>query len=53
MYFTAILYILWAFGIFYGKLVQFFLFWYIAPRKIWQPWLLVLLYREINYAKEF
>jgi hypothetical protein len=28
--FVAVCYILWSFGI-------FFLFWYIAPRKIWQP----------------
>jgi hypothetical protein len=27
VYFTAILYILWPFGI----------FWYVVPRKIWQP----------------
>jgi hypothetical protein len=26
------------FGIFYGKLVYFSPFWYIVPRKIWQPW---------------
>jgi hypothetical protein len=29
-YFTAIWYILWLFGI-------FLLFWYVVPRKIWQP----------------
>jgi hypothetical protein len=28
--FTAIWYILWTFGI-------FFTFWYLVPRKIWQP----------------
>jgi hypothetical protein len=45
-------YILWPFGIFYGHLVYFvaiwcilllfgifFPFWYVVPRKIWQPWL--------------
>jgi hypothetical protein len=35
--FTAILYILWTFGIFCGHLVIFFPFWYVEPRKIWQP----------------
>jgi hypothetical protein len=42
LYFTAIwsiLYILWRLGIFYGNLVYFPRFWYIVPRKIWQPWL--------------
>jgi hypothetical protein len=45
-------YILWTFGLFYGRqiyfidigifcgnLVHFSKFWYIVPRKIWQPWL--------------
>jgi hypothetical protein len=36
--FTAICYILWPIGIFHGYLVYFFPFWYIVPRKIWQPW---------------
>jgi hypothetical protein len=31
VYFTNIWYILWLFGI-------FFPFWYVVPRKIWQPW---------------
>jgi hypothetical protein len=31
-------YILWTFGIFYGHLEYFFPFWYVASRKIWQPW---------------
>jgi hypothetical protein len=31
VYFVAIWYILWPFDI-------FFLFWYVAARKIWQPW---------------
>jgi hypothetical protein len=33
-------YILWLFGRFYGHLVYDHLlyFWYIVPRKIWQPW---------------
>jgi hypothetical protein len=30
--FVAIWYILWSFGIFFG------IFWYVVPRKIWQPW---------------
>jgi hypothetical protein len=30
-------YILWTFGVVRGNLVYFFLFWYFAPRKIWQP----------------
>jgi hypothetical protein len=36
--FTVLCYILWAFGIVRGNLVYFFPFWYIVPRKIWQPW---------------
>jgi hypothetical protein len=31
--FTAIWHILWSFGIYLP-------FWYVAPRKIWQPWFL-------------
>jgi hypothetical protein len=31
-------YTLWPYSIFYGYLVYFFLFWYVVPRKIWQPW---------------
>jgi hypothetical protein len=34
VYFTAIWYIFWSSGI---CLVIFFTFWYVAPRKIWQP----------------
>jgi hypothetical protein len=30
VFFVAIWYILWSFG-------QFFMFWYVIPRKIWQP----------------
>jgi hypothetical protein len=33
VYIMAIWYILWSFGI-------FSLFWYVVPRKIWQPWFL-------------
>jgi hypothetical protein len=33
----AIWYILRPFGIFHGYLVHSFLFWYVVPRKIWQP----------------
>jgi hypothetical protein len=29
---------LWPFGTFFGHLVNFSPFWYVAPRKIWQPW---------------
>jgi hypothetical protein len=39
VYFTAIGNILWPFGIFCGHLVFFSPFWYIVPRKIWQPWI--------------
>jgi hypothetical protein len=35
--FLAIRHILWPFGIFSPVLIHFFLFWYVAPRKIWQP----------------
>jgi hypothetical protein len=31
VYFTAIWYFLWTFGIFFGH------FWYFVTRKIWQP----------------
>jgi hypothetical protein len=34
----SIWYILQPFGIFSGYLLQFFPFWYVAARKIWQPW---------------
>jgi hypothetical protein len=44
----VIWYILWpfglfyghlgCFGIFYGGLVYFVAIWYVATRKIWQPW---------------
>jgi hypothetical protein len=45
VYFTAIVNILWSFGIFVviwyicGHLVYLSPFWYFVPRKIWQPWL--------------
>jgi hypothetical protein len=35
--FTAIWYVLWPFGNSVVILVYFFQFWYVAPRKIWQP----------------
>jgi hypothetical protein len=39
VYFTAIWYISYPFGIFNGYLVYFSPFWlYVAPRKSWQPW---------------
>jgi hypothetical protein len=50
VYFVVIWYILWSFGIFCGHLVYFVViwyilwsfgiflpFWYVSPRKIWQP----------------
>jgi hypothetical protein len=37
VYFMAIGNILWPFGIFCGYSVYFPPFWYLAPRKIWQP----------------
>jgi hypothetical protein len=37
VYFTSIwIPILWPFGILY--LIHCFPFWYVVPRKIWQPW---------------
>jgi hypothetical protein len=41
VYYSAILNILWPFGIIYGYFGIFFPFWYVAPRKIWQPWVTV------------
>jgi hypothetical protein len=53
VYFTVIWYISRPFGIFYGHLVYFTAiwyilssfgrlipFWYVLPRKIWQPWVI-------------
>jgi hypothetical protein len=37
VYFTAIGYALYPFGIFPGYLVIFSRFWYVLPRQIWQP----------------
>jgi hypothetical protein len=37
MYFMAVLYILWPFGIFDGDLVYFSPLGHVAPIKIWQP----------------
>jgi hypothetical protein len=37
VYFMVVWSILWQFRLFYGNLV-FFAFWYVFPRKIWQPW---------------
>jgi hypothetical protein len=37
VYIAAILYNLWTFGMFYGYLIYFSPFWYVALRKIWQP----------------
>jgi hypothetical protein len=36
-YFTDFLYILWFLGAVCGHLAPFTQFWYVAPRKIWQP----------------
>jgi hypothetical protein len=38
VHFTVFCYILWTFGIVCVNLVYFFPFWYLEPRKIWQPW---------------
>jgi hypothetical protein len=38
VYFVTIWSILWSFGIFHNYLEYFFTFWYVVPRKIWQPW---------------
>jgi hypothetical protein len=38
VYVIDILYILWSFCIFCGHFAIFLTFWYVAPRKIWQPW---------------
>jgi hypothetical protein len=35
------------FGIFYDYLVYFFPFWYVVPRKIWQPWTAVSVTRRL------
>jgi hypothetical protein len=37
IYFAAIGNIIWPFGILWGHLVHFPTFWYLVPRKIWQP----------------
>jgi hypothetical protein len=49
--------ILWTFGIFCGHLVHFvvillyfFLFWYVAPRKIWQPCQTVSAMNKSNFT---
>jgi hypothetical protein len=39
---TAICYILWPLGIFCGYSGIFLQFWYVVPRKIWQPWSVVV-----------
>jgi hypothetical protein len=38
VHFTAIWYISWLFGIICSHFGIFFPFWYVEPRKIWQPW---------------
>jgi hypothetical protein len=37
VYFTAIVNVLWPFGILCGHLVYLYPFWYFVLRKIWQP----------------
>jgi hypothetical protein len=38
VYFMIIWNVVWPFGLFYGHLVYlFFPFWYVVPKKIWQP----------------
>jgi hypothetical protein len=37
VYFSAIPYILWPFGMFCGYFGNFSPFWYNVPMKIWQP----------------
>jgi hypothetical protein len=36
-YFKVIWCILWPFINIFGYLIDFFTFWYVVPRKIWQP----------------
>jgi hypothetical protein len=38
VYFTAFRVTSWTFGKFCGNLAYFPPFWYVVPRKIWQPW---------------
>jgi hypothetical protein len=38
VHFTVFCYILWTFGTVRGNMVYCFPFWYLVPRKIWQPW---------------
>jgi hypothetical protein len=38
-YFTTISYILRPFGLCCGHFDILFPFWYVVPRKIWQPWI--------------
>jgi hypothetical protein len=40
------------FGIFHGYLVYFLSFWYVAPRKIWQPWARQLNATTISESQE-
>jgi hypothetical protein len=44
-HFTDSLDILWPFGTFCVLLVHFFWFWFHVPRKIWQPWYLLISFR--------
>jgi hypothetical protein len=36
----SIVYILWPFGLFCGHFANYFQFWYVVPRKVWQRWAL-------------
>jgi hypothetical protein len=55
-YFMAIWNILWIFGIFVTiryilcSFGTFFLFWYHAPRKIWQPWFWIEVWKHRSVA---
>jgi hypothetical protein len=46
VYFVAVWYILWLFGMFYP-------FWYVVPRKIWQPFRCPREITEIKFSAIF
>jgi hypothetical protein len=63
VYFMAIWNILWILGTFYSQLVYFLVIWYlyvgtcfpfwcVVPRKIWQPWLLLLTRKTEHLLKK-
>jgi hypothetical protein len=47
---VVICFTLWQFGEFWGSFVTFPSFWYIISRKIWQPWLVIILGNFARYA---